>query len=323
MALLFKKRYIFNFETRCYELKRVPVSTHIYKLTALFLLSLVVSFGYYALYASYLHLESPKMMRLKQEQRRLKADLELLDMRFAVFEKELDVLEARDNGVYRTIFGMEQIPPQTRNAGFGGTDSYAYLDHSDNKLFLNKLVEHCDVVVKKAYIQSLSFDQVEKAASQIEQMAQCVPSILPLSRDTRGFGFSSAYGYRNDPFSGRPRFHRGMDITGEMGSNVYATGNGVVKEIGFSYSGYGRYVIVDHGFGYKTRYAHLREAKCYVGQHLSRGDVLGLLGRSGKSTGPHVHYEVIYMNKTVNPYYYFADIESQEYRALVTGAEKR
>jgi murein DD-endopeptidase MepM/ murein hydrolase activator NlpD len=136
------------------------------------------------------------------------------------------------------------------------------------------------------------------------EVAMCIPSILPLPEDTKNFRWSGGFGYRKDPVYGDIRMHEGIDFTGAPNSPVYATGDGRVEAIKYEYNGYGRYIILDHGFGYKTRYAHLNQALVYEGQVVKRGERIGLLGSTGKSTGYHLHYEVIYMGRPVNPYNY-------------------
>ena len=152
------------------------------------------------------------------------------------------------------------------------------------------------------------------------EVAMCIPSILPLPEDTKNFRWSGGFGYRKDPVYGDIRMHEGIDFTGAPNSPVYATGDGRVEAIKYEYNGYGRYIILDHGFGYKTRYAHLNQALVYEGQVVKRGERIGLLGSTGKSTGYHLHYEVIYMGRPVNPYNYFNNnIATDDYYAVISG----
>ncbi|MEJ1730081.1 M23 family metallopeptidase, partial [Escherichia coli] len=178
---------------------------------------------------------------------------------------------------------MEQIPPEVRNAGFGGSNRYPYLEYADNSKLLMTTALNFDKIMKKAYIQSRSFDDVERVAGQVGEVAKCIPSILPIPEDTRNFRWSGAFGYRKDPIYGDIRMHEGIDLTGAPNSPVYATGDGKIESIRYEYNGYGRYILVDHGFGYKTRYAHLNDALVYEGQLVKRGERIGLLGSTGKS----------------------------------------
>lgn len=312
------RKYKFNPETLQYELVHLNLWHRIPWILAVIPVSLLLAFVYYYVYTETLHLKSPRLVRLEREYEEAQSKVAFLNKQISQIDSRLDDLKVRDNKIYRNIFGMEQITDDVRNAGFGGSNRYSYLDYSDNKDLLVHTALGFDKVFKKAYVQSLSFDDVERMAGQTEELAKCIPSILPIPEDTPRFRFSSSFGYRKDPKYGDLRMHQGIDLTGALNSPVYATGNGRVEAVTFEYNGYGRYVVIDHGFGYKTKYAHLNTSTVYEGQMVKRGERIGLLGSSGKSTGPHVHYEVLYMNRPVNPYNYFNNnIASDDYHAVI------
>ena len=172
------------------------------------------------------------------------------------------------------------------------------------------------MVYKKAYVQSKSYDEVSLLAKRAGDMASCVPALPPVALDK--VRLSSLFGYRNDPFSGAPRMHQGVDLSGNRGEPIYAAGNGKVVEVRNSFFGYGREVVVDHGFGYKTRYAHLHRMFVKVGDEVQRGQQIATMGNTGKSKGVHLHYEVIYRERRVNPLnYYNKEIVGEEYMAMV------
>jgi murein DD-endopeptidase MepM/ murein hydrolase activator NlpD len=180
-----------------------------------------------------------------------------------------------------------------------------------------------DQLYKKAFIQSRSFDEVSQLAKNADEMALCVPAIPPVNIASKRIRFSSTFGYRPDPFNGAYRMHTGVDISGPVGEPIYSTGNGKVTEIGFDFFGYGNYIIIDHGFGYKTRYAHLKSSLITMGRSVKRGEQIAIMGNTGRSKGPHIHYEVIYRNRPVNPLnYYNRDIESDAFLALVSPASQ-
>ncbi|MCF0178179.1 MAG: M23 family metallopeptidase, partial [Bacteroidales bacterium] len=184
-----------------------------------------------------------------------------------------------------------------------------------------------DMVSKKASIQSLSYDDVAAFSKRAEEMASCVPSIYPVVPSSK-FRITSSYGYRSDPFKGVSKMHSGIDIGGPKGEPIFATGNGVVSRVAYNYYGYGNIVEIDHGFGYKTLYGHLTMATVAEGQTISKGDQIGTLGSTGRSTAPHLHYEVRYREKTVNPWNYFLnDMDEEEYKSIVRlstpGARRR
>lgn len=313
------KRYKFNPETLAYELHKIPIRARFSRGFVLFLLSLVASLIYYYIFTLYFGFETPKKLALKREEGELINKLELLSNRFREANKTLLVLQMRDNYVYRPIFGMEEISSEVRNAGFGGVNRYSYLEALDPNGVLAKSVINMDVLYKKTFIQSKSFDDVFQLAKNADEMSFCVPAISPVNITARRIRFSSSFGYRPDPFIGSYRMHTGIDLSGPVGEPIYATGNGRVVEIGHDFYGYGNFVLIDHGFGYKTRYAHLKMSMVMVGKPIRRGEQIGLMGNTGRSRGPHLHYEVIYRNRPVNPVNYFSrDIEAEDFNKFIS-----
>lgn len=317
------KSYKFNPETLAYEIHRISIRSRFSKGFLLFLLSIVVSVGYYFVYTSYLQLETPKMLSIRSTNAELANRLALMNRRFDEANRILIALQIRDNYVYRPIFGMEEISQDVRDAGFGGVNRYSYLETVDRSGILTSTVMNLDQLYKKAFIQSRSFDEVSQLAKNADEMALCVPAIPPVNIASKRIRFSSTFGYRPDPFNGAYRMHTGVDISGPVGEPIYSTGNGKVTEIGFDFFGYGNYIIIDHGFGYKTRYAHLKSSLITMGRSVKRGEQIAIMGNTGRSKGPHIHYEVIYRNRPVNPLnYYNRDIESDAFLALVSPASQ-
>lgn len=224
----------------------------------------------------------------------------------------------RDDDIYRSIFGMDEIPLEVRNAGFGGVNRYQRYDLIDNDGLLKKTAIRLDVLTKKTYVQSRSFDEVAALSKRAGDMASCIPAIPPISPDRKKYRLSSVFGYRSDPMSGRRTMHKGVDFAMKPGNPVYATGDGVVESVSFEFFGYGNSLVIDHGFGYKTRYAHLKSIGVVEGMKVKRGECVGQTGNSGKSSGPHLHYEVIYKDRPVNPYnFYDLDMTPEEYATMV------
>jgi murein DD-endopeptidase MepM/ murein hydrolase activator NlpD len=318
-----KRKYKYNPKTLSFELQKPGWRLYLIRILVVLPVSIMVALGYYMLYTEAFKLKTPRTIRLEREYKVAKSNLELLTKQLERSEKKLEHLQVRDNNIYRNMFGMEQIPPEVRDAGFGGSNRYPHLEYSENADFLTSIALRFDKIIKKAFIQSKSFDDVERVAGQAGEVAKCIPSILPLPEDTKNFRWSGAFGYRIDPVYGGIRMHEGIDLTGAMNSPVYATGDGKIEAIKYEYNGYGRYILIDHGFGYKTRYAHLNKALVYEGQLVKRGECIGQLGSTGKSTGPHEHYEVIYMGRPVNPYNYFNNnIASDDYHAVILGGRQ-
>lgn len=259
---------------------------------------------------------SPSEKELRQENSRLQAQYNVLSRRMDEAMGVLQDIQQRDDNLYRVIFMADPISPAIRQAGYGGTNRYEQLmDMADAKLVINT-TQKMDLLSKQLYIQSKSFDDVVEMCKNHDQMLKCIPAIQPISnKDLRRT--ASGYGTRIDPIYGTAKFHAGMDFSAPLGTDVYATGDGTVVKVGWE-TGYGNTVEIDHGFGYMTRYAHLQEFKTQVGKKVVRGEVIAGVGSTGKSTGPHLHYEVHVKGEVVNPVnYYFMDLSAEDYENMI------
>lgn len=313
-----KHQYVFNSETLSYEVKRYSRSSRVIKTLTLFVLSLGMAVLYSWIYSSVLGLESPKTVILKKLNAQWVSRVEVLNRRLDDSQDALTLLQLRDDDIYRSLFGMNEIPNEVRNAGFGGVNRYAHYDDVDPNGILKRTAVRIDVLTKKSCVQSKSFDEVAKLSKRAGEMASCIPAIPPINPDKNKYRFSSSFGYRKDPFTGRSKKHSGVDFALKPGNPIYATGDGVVEAVKFELFGYGTQVLIDHGFGYKTRYAHLKTVGVAEGMKVKRGECIGLSGNSGRSSGPHLHYEVIYMGRHVNPYNYFdLTITPEEFSTMV------
>lgn len=313
-----KHQYVFNSETLSYEVKRYSRSSRVIKTLTLFVLSLGMAVLYSWIYSSVLGLESPKTVILKKLNAQWVSRVEVLNRRLDDSQDALTLLQLRDDDIYRSLFGMNEIPNEVRNAGFGGVNRYAHYDDVDPNGILKRTAVRIDVLTKKSCVQSKSFDEVAKLSKRAGEMASCIPAIPPINPDKNKYRFSSSFGYRKDPFTGRSKKHSGVDFALKPGNPIYATGDGVVEAVKFELFGYGTQVLIDHGFGYKTRYAHMKTVGVAEGMKVKRGECIGLSGNSGRSSGPHLHYEVIYMGRHVNPYNYFdLTITPEEFSTMV------
>ncbi len=312
------KGYIFNSRTLMYEVRKRSRMSRVVKSTALFAVSVCMASVYFWLYVAVLGLEPPKTLILKKKNAEWCSKVEVMNRQLDKYEESLSALQMRDDDIYRSIFGMDEIPAEVRNAGFGGVNRYSHYDGIDPDGLLKGTAVRLDVLTKKSYVQSRSFDEVALLSKRAGDMASCIPAIPPINPDRSIYRFTSAFGYRPDPKSGRTTFHRGVDFALKPGNPIYATGDGIVESVSFEFFGYGNNVVIDHGFGYKTRYAHLKSIGVIEGMKIKRGECIGLSGNSGKSTGPHLHYEVLYKNRHVNPYnYYDLTISPEEYATMV------
>ncbi|MBR5856586.1 MAG: M23 family metallopeptidase [Bacteroidales bacterium] len=310
------KKYKFNADTLLYEVHKIPVMKRFSAGFVLFLLSLVAFVGYFFAYTLYFGLDTPKLALLKQESVKLQSKMELLERKFEQNNRVLLELQRRDNYVYRPIFGMEEISQDVRNAGFGGVNRYAHLENLPNSSFMVDMEKKMDILYKKAFIQSRSYDEVAILSKRTGEMASCVPAVPPVHLDK--VRISSHFGLRTDPFNKTPKMHSGIDFVGSKGEPIYASGNGKVVEVAFNFFGYGKEVVIDHGFGYKTRYAHLNTICVKEGDMVERGEQIGDMGNSGRSTGTHLHYEVLYKDNRVNPSNYFSkELKGEEFLSMV------
>lgn len=265
-------------------------------------------------YVSVLGLDLPKTAILKRQNAHWNTRMDQMSQQLDRYDELLSMLEVRDDRIYRNVYGLDEIPQAVRQSGFGGEKRYADLEGTG----LKKVVRRLDVLEKRAYVQSKSFDDVWALQLSAGDLAAHIPSIPPMNTDPSTYRLTSPFGLRADPILGIGKRHTGMDFACPPGNPVYATGDGTVILVKHERGGYGNHIEVDHGFGYVTRYAHLSRTDVEEGQKVSRGDCLGLSGRSGRITGPHLHYEVIYRKNYVNPALYMdLTIPSQDYFELV------
>ena len=311
------KQYQYNDETMRYEVTTTSRWVRILRNVSLVILTPASVVFYFWFYLEVLHLDLPKTAFLKKANAGLQAQMSLLDSRLDRCESVLNGVEERNDDVYRSIFGLGEIPGEVKHSGLGGLNRYASLDASGANDNLRQTFRRTDEMVKRAYVQTKALDEVAVVSKKAGDMVSCIPAVPPILPQPGTYHLSSPFGNRIDPVHGGRRFHEGIDLASSKGNPVYCTGNGVVVKVDFKFSGYGNEVVVDHGFGYKTRYAHLKSILVGVGQNLSRGDMIGELGNSGKSTGPHLHYEVLYKGAPVNPRNFMdLDMPVEEYKAM-------
>lgn len=310
-----KVKYRFNAHTLSYDKIVISFKTRLKRFLALFSTTLASSLLLAFIFLQFY--ESPKTRAMKKENERLLTQYELLYKDLGTVEKVLNELEQRDNNLYRVIFESDPIPSTIRKAGFGGVNRYSQLESLDNSELVIKTAEKLDVLSKEAYIQAKSYDEVMKMALNKEKLVASMPAIMPISNKSLK-GTASGWGFRIHPIYKIKMFHYGMDFTAPIGTKIYATGDGVVKEVESEYGGFGKFVVIDHGFGYETLYGHMSKFNVRVGEHVKRGSVIGYVGSTGTSTGPHVHYEVHRNGEPVNPQnYYFKDLNAKEYDKMV------
>lgn len=310
-----KVKYKFNYNSLSYDKIEHTTKQKFYRILTYFTATLVIALIYNVLFSIFF--DTPKEKGLIRENKQLATQYEVLNNKFDLVEKTLEDLQKRDDNIYRVIFEAEPIPPSVRSAGFGGTNKYIDLEGFENSELVKETAQRLDKITKKIYVQSKSYDEVIELAKNKEDMVASVPAIMPISnKDLRRT--ASGWGWRIHPIYKIRKFHYGMDFTAPTGTEVYATGDGVVTVVENSLRGYGKRIVVDHGFGYKSLYAHLNDFNVRKGQKVKRGEVIGFVGSTGTSTAPHLHYEVFKNNKKVNPvHYYFNDLTPEEFDKMI------
>lgn len=313
-AMAKNKFYIFNSQTLTYD----PVRSSRRRRWWGFLrhLSSGILLGAAFFVVIYFFFGSPKEKMLEYENQQLKSQYKLLSRRVDEVLVVLDDIRQRDDNLYRVILQAEPVGDDVRNAGIDNASRYAELLHMPDGELIASVTRKVDRLSRNIYVQNNSFDQLVGLAHQQENRIKHLPAIQPVSnKDLKKT--ASGYGWRIDPIYNTRRFHEGMDFSAAVGTPVYATGNATVKEVGWQ-QGYGNTIVLDHGFGYVTRYAHLSKISVAKGQKVVRGENIGEVGNTGKSTGPHLHYEVIYKGQVQNPVnYYFMDLTPEEYDRMI------
>ena len=262
------------------------------------------------------YFETPKNKKQAREIENLKLRYAILNKKMEEVEDVIKFIEDRDNNLYRVYFNTSPIPDEERKSGFKEVDRYKDLEGYDNSQLVTNTTKRIDVLRKELAIQSKSLDAILKLAKAKDKLLAAIPAIQPV-RNENLKRMVSGFGYRTDPFTKARKMHKGMDFTSKTGTPIYATGDGVVAKADNTVSGYGNHIVIRHGFGYETLYAHLSKYKCKAGQRVKRGDIIGLVGSTGRSEGPHLHYEVHKNGKVVNPLnFYYGNISAVEYVAI-------
>ena len=320
MGLFKSRKAYYKYNQTTLEYERIYPSAKDRFFVALRNLTLGLIIGVATFFAFQYFFESPMEALLRKENKLLETQYDMLIMDLGRANEVLEDLQQRDENLYRAIFHADSIPMSIRKSGFGGSNRYEHLKGLPNSDLVIATTMKMDILKKQLYIQSNSLEELITMGKDLQNKLLCIPAIQPVAnKDLRRT--ASGYGMRIDPIYHIPMFHSGMDFTAAVGTEIYATGNGTVI-FASRRQGYGNCVIIDHGYDYKTLYGHIDKYKVRVGQKVTRGEIIATVGNTGKSTGPHLHYEVMYKGRHDNPAkYYFQDLTPEEFDRMIQIAE--
>lgn len=309
-----KVYYIYNPKTRTYD--RIYPTMRQRVMSYLRRLFVGMGLGAGSFIVLLLIFGSPSEKDLRMENSRLQAQYHILSSRLDESLQVMKGLQQRDDNLYRVMMQADPVADALRTPSYNKTNRYEDLMELPSAKLVVNTTQKMDLLERQLYIQSKSFDEVLALCKKHDEMLECIPAIQPVSNNDLK-QTASGYGTRIDPIYKTVKFHSGMDFSANVGTPVYATGNGVVRKAGWE-GLYGNCIQIDHGFGYVTRYAHLSKIDVRVGQKVVRGETIGKVGTTGKSTGPHLHYEVMVKGQIVNPVnYYFMDLNADDYDRMV------
>lgn len=313
-----KIKYVFDHNSLTFKIKKHSLKDRIKNISFSVGFGLVMASVFIVLF--YMFIDSPEEKILKRQLNTYEMQYKQLNLRVKQMSEVLEDIEDRDDNVYRMVFMSEPFSKEKRNQLLNRNTQYEELFTSSNSDLIINTTKQVDELTQRLYAQSISINQVFEMAKNKKERALSIPAILPL--DKKKSKLSSGFGYRFHPILQIKRMHTGIDFTAKTGTAVYATADGVVVESDRS-SGYGNLVTIDHGYGFKTLYAHLSKFNTTKGKKVKRGDIIGYVGSTGLSQTPHLHYEVHQNNRAVNPVmFFFNDLSAEEYEEVLELASK-
>lgn len=310
-----KIKYYYNTQTLRYEKLVTPLRVKLLRVFGFIASAIVTAFIIVAI--AYRYLDSPKEKELKRQVSEMEEKYKDLYAATMELQQRVAQVENRDNNIYRTVFEASPVPDSVREKKMLADKEIMLVSSmSDNEL-IKSVTGIINNVTARLAFQNQSFNDIEKMVANKEELLKATPAIQPVSnKDLERV--ASGFGVRIDPVYKTPRFHKGLDFTAPQGTPIYATADGVVEEAGFSTGGYGNNVVINHGYGYKTVYGHMYRVKARAGQRVKRGETIGWVGNTGKSTGPHCHYEVHKNGNPVDPvYFFYNDLSPAQYERML------
>jgi murein DD-endopeptidase MepM/ murein hydrolase activator NlpD len=314
-----KIKYFFNTRTLRYEKLVTPLRVKLLRVFAFFATTIVTA-GIIVLIA-FQYIDSPKTIMLEQQNEDLKDNYAVLRQQINQLQQKMDELSNRDNNVYRSIFESSPIPDSARLKEMEKSKEVQLVNSLGETDLVKSISAQINHLILLTAYQQKSFNDIEKMVENKEKLLAAIPAIQPVS-DKDLTRIASGFGTRIDPVYKVPKYHAGLDFAAPIGTPIYATADGVVTDAGYNEGGYGNSVVINHGFGYETLYGHMYRVKAKRGQRVKRGEVIGYVGSTGKSTGPHCHYEVHRSGNPVDPvYYFYNDLTPEQYDRLLKLAQ--
>lgn len=314
-APLKKIKYFYNTHTLRYEKLTTPLRVKLLRFfgfiaTALCTAALIVWFGFR-------YIGSPNERILRQQLNDYEASYSDMDKRLGELQRQITELEKRDNDVYRAIFEANPVPDSARAKELAKTNEIKVVGRLNDNQLISSMNSQIGTLTARVAFQTKSYGEIEEMIKNKEQLLAAIPAIQPVSnQDLRRI--ASGFGNRIDPVYKVTKFHAGLDFTAPQGTPIYATADGRVNEVNHNEGGYGNHVIINHGYGYETLYGHMVRIKARNGQHVKRGEVIGWVGNTGKSTGPHCHYEVHKNKQPVDPvYFFYNDLTPEQFNRML------
>lgn len=313
-----KVKYYYDAESLSYKkIKRKKRTT--FKYASVFLLGSAL-FGFLFVFLASQYVESPKERALKRELQNSQLQFELLNKKMKYAEDVLANVAERDNNIYRVYFEANPIPDEQRKAGFGGINRYKNLEGFDNSKLIIESNKRLDILQKQIVVQSKSLDEIAILAEDKEKLLAAIPAIQPVrNQDLKRM--ASGYGMRSDPFTKARKMHYGMDFSAPRGTPIYASGDGIIDRADNTATGYGNHIRINHGYGYVSLYAHMYKYNVRKNQKVKRGDLIGFVGSTGRSEGPHLHYEIFKDGEHINPInFYYGSLTAEEFNIMLQHA---
>ncbi len=310
-----KIKYYYNTHTLRYEKLETPLRVKLLRLFGFIATSIAVAILIVAV--AFQYIDSPKEKILQQENDVMNRNYALMQQRVQQLQKQMIELENRDNNVYRSIFEATPIPDSARLKEMEKSKEVQLVQSMGETELVKSLTAQLNTLSLRVAYQAKSYNEIDGMVKNKEKLLAAIPAIQPVNNKDLS-RVASGYGYRVDPVYKVTKFHAGLDFTAPQGTPIYATADGVVKEADYNAGGYGNHVIINHGYGYETLYGHMVRIKVKTGQKINRGEVIGFVGSTGKSTGPHCHYEVHKGGEPVDPvYYFYNDLTPEQYDRLL------